>query len=182
MPPPSSLLAAATLVASVALAGCGTAAPPPGTPPDTATSPSATPATPATAVPTAGEQPLTRLASTTQSGFREATELVVRDDAALATAWRTLHQALPAEPPPAVDFARAMVVVVASGERNTGGHAVRVDGVAADGDGAVVRYTVTRPGPGCMTSMEITAPAEVVQAPRAAGTVRFERREAVQDC
>jgi hypothetical protein len=181
MPPSFPTLAAAALLLGAALAGCGTAAAPPGTLPDTAdTTPAATP--PTTVPNAAEEQPLTRLVSTTQSGFREATELVVRDDAALAAAWRTLHQGLPAEPPPAVDFARAMVIVVASGERNTGGHAVRVDGVAPERDGAVVRYTVTRPGPGCMTSMEITAPAEVVQAPRAAGAVRFERREAVQDC
>jgi hypothetical protein len=116
------------------------------------------------------------------SAYRQDAELVVRDAAAWAQAWRALHGGVPGEDPPAVDFARHMVVVVATGERSTGGHGVRVDAVAAERSGAVVRYTVTEPGPGCMTTQSITAPVDVVRAPHATGTIRFERRTVQQDC
>jgi hypothetical protein len=131
--------------------------------------------------PAPAQPPVPLLAQQT-SGFTEPVELVLRDRAALADAWRTLHAGLPGNPPPSVDLVSRMVVLVALGERSTGGHDVRVDGVVPDGDGATVRYTVTQPGPGCMTTQMITSPVVAVSVPRVAGDVRFERRTATQAC
>ncbi len=116
------------------------------------------------------------------SAYEAAEETLVRDRAAWATTWQQLHNGLVADPLPAVDFTRDMVVLVAAGQRPTGGTSVRVDGVAAEPGGAVVRYTVTEPGAGCMSTQVITAPVVVVRVPRVAGPVRFERRAARADC
>ena len=194
MPPSARTLRKTALAASIAaavVAGCNPAPRPgasgsasPDSAPVTAdSSPTLTSAAPAAGADVRPDQPtLTRLVSATTSGFTEPAELVLRDAPALAEAWRTLHGGIPAESPPAVDLARDMVVLVALGERSSGGHAVRVDGVSAAGDGATVRYTATRPGASCMTTMEITSPVDAVRVPRVDGAVRFERRDVVREC
>ncbi len=130
----------------------------------------------------ADSQSFTVLLSANTSGFDEGTELVLRDEKAFTTAWRTAHQTIPGNPAPTVDFQRDMVVLLALGARRTGGFSVRFDGITSADSGAVVRYTVTSPGPGCMTTQMITSPVEMVRVPRAEGTVRFERRDATDAC
>lgn len=179
-------LAAAALIALAAR--CGGPAPADRQPRSPAPSPAASPAppTPPTAVtdrdsaPPAGS--LVRLHAARQSGFAEPATLVVQDAGAWRSAW---EQVLPRrsgapEPPPAVDFRRFTVLVVALGERPNGGYAVRVDAAEpAAAGGLVVRYTVTRPSPDAITTQVITSPVEVVRVPRATGPVRFEARERV---
>jgi hypothetical protein len=116
------------------------------------------------------------------SGFDEPAEQVIRDRAALESAWARVFSQVVGDPAPAVDFTREMVILVALGGRSTGGHAVHVDAVTRSGDGAVVRYTATSPEPGCMTTQSLTSPVDVVRAPRISGAVRFQRREVVQPC
>jgi hypothetical protein len=75
-----------------------------------------------------------------------------------------------------------MVILVALGSRNSGGYAAHVDAITRGADGAVVHYTATRPGSGCMTTQSLTSPVDVVRTARVAGKIRFERREVVQPC
>lgn len=125
---------------------------------------------------------IVRLYAAAHSAYEMAEETVVRDRAAWEAAWQQLHNGLAAEPLPAVDFTRDMVLLVAAGQRSTGGTSVRVDSVTAGAGGALVRYTVTEPGAGCMSTQVMTAPVEVVRVPRVAGAVRFERRVARSEC
>src|SRR5437764_12715579 len=78
-------------------------------------------------VTSSSSEPFTRLLSAVTSGFTEPAELVLRDEAALANAWRTLNNGVPGNPAPTVDFSKKMVVLLALGQRNTGGYAVRFD-------------------------------------------------------
>ncbi|HZF69060.1 MAG TPA: protease complex subunit PrcB family protein [Gemmatirosa sp.] len=123
------------------------------------------------------------------SGLTASRELAIRDAETWRATWATLQAAGPSDgaggapAPPAVDFAREMVLLVASGERSSGGWDVTVDAVERGSDGgATVRYTITEPGPGCMTAQVITAPAVAVRAARVAGTVRFAGRTVRRDC
>jgi hypothetical protein len=124
----------------------------------------------------------TRILAQNTSGYLEPTELVLRDHAALEAAWRILFAGNQGTPLPPVDFSRSTLVLLAMGERSTGGHGLRIDRVTREGDAAVVRYTVTRPGPGCMTTQVITAPTELISMPRVAGTVHFQKTEVVEAC
>jgi hypothetical protein len=124
----------------------------------------------------------TRIMTQRSTAFDEPTELVIRDRRALESAWTLLFNHVQGEPLPAVDFTRETVLLVALGRRSSGGHAVQVDAVTRSGDGAVVRYVATSPGPGCMATQSLTSPADLVRTPRIAGAVRFERREIVQPC
>lgn len=116
------------------------------------------------------------------SGFTEGEELVLRNDSELAAAWKTVHAGIPGNPAPAVDFAQNMVVVLALGQKRTGGYAIRFDSITHASDGAVVHYTVTSPGPGCMTTQMITSPVEAVSVPRVDGTVQFQKSEVIDRC
>lgn len=163
----ASLLAPALLTAAGPL-GCQGATTP-------------TPRSPTTAVADPSSS-IVRLYAAAHSAYEMAEETVVRDRAAWEAAWQQLHNGLAAEPVPPVDFTRDMVLLVAAGQRSTGGTSVRVDGVTAGAGGALVRYTVTEPGAGCMSAQVMTAPVEAVRVPRAAGAVRFERQVARRDC
>jgi hypothetical protein len=108
---------------------------------------------------------------------------VLRDRAAWEAAWRELQAGLAAGPAPAVDFGREMVVVVAAGQKSSGGHAVRVDGTSQGADGGlVVHVTATSPGEGCMSTMALTSPVDVVRVPRAPGAVRSVTRNVAEPC
>ena len=124
----------------------------------------------------------TRILAQNTSGYPEPAELVLRDRAAFETAWRTLFSGNQGTPLPAVDFTKSTLVLLALGEQRTGGHAVRFDRVTRQGGAAVVHYTVTQPGPGCMSTMMITSPVELVSVPRISGEVRFEKAVVVEPC
>lgn len=128
------------------------------------------------------QQPATHLLTATTSGFTEGEELVLRDNDELTAAWKTVHAGIPGNPPPSVDLARNMVVLIALGQRRTGGYTVRFDSITHEGNGAVARYTVTSPGPGCMTTQMITSPIDAVSVPRVDGAVRFEKSEVINRC
>jgi hypothetical protein len=179
MPSPYTLALAAA-VAAATLAACGPASQAPAVPPpDTVATPG--PAAMPDAA-TADSQDVTRLASLQTSGYAEPAELVLRDAAAATAAWNRAHGGEAGTPFPDTDFTRRMVVLLALGERSTGGHAVRFDGMTTGGGGATVRYTATAPGPSCMTTQMMTQPVEIVSVPRVEGAVRFERRDVVEEC
>jgi hypothetical protein len=133
-------------------------------------------------MPALAQESFTRMLTQRTSGFDEPAELVIRDRAALEAAWARVFNQVQGNPAPAVDFTRESVLLVALGNRSTGGHDVHVEAVSRSGDGAVVRYSATSPGPGCVTTQGVTSPVDVVRVPRIAGTVRFERRNVVQHC
>jgi hypothetical protein len=176
---PAAALAAA-LAALVLGAGCRGAAPS-ATPPTAATTPASAPPAPSF-VAAQPSSPVTRLYSGRHSAYEAAAEVVVRDAAAWQATWARLRRGPAAESAPAVDFARDMIVVVALGERPSGGYAVRIDSVSAGSPGPVVHYTATEPGEGCMSTQALTAPVDAVQVPRVAGPARFTRRTVRTAC
>lgn len=123
----------------------------------------------------------THLHTALTSGFTAPEQLVLRDPPAWQAAWTRLHEGA-APPLPAVDFARDMVVLLALGERSSGGYQIRFDALERRGADATVQYTVTTPGPGCMTTRAITSPVDVVRVPRVAGSVRFAARTVRTPC
>ncbi len=129
--------------------------------------------------------PFTRVYQSTTSAYGEPLEVVVRSDAEWRRAWLGAHPNRAAGPPPApaVDFSRDLVVIVTAGEQRTGGVTVGVESVRPRADGGVdVAYTVSRPGAGCMSTQQVTAPVDVVRLARLAGEVRFIRRERAAPC
>lgn len=148
--------------------------------------PDSLPPTPiASTPPGASDVPFTRVYQSAASAFAEPVESVVRSSMDWRRAWISAHPNRAATLPdaPDVDFANDLVLLVSAGTQPTGGISVRIDTVRARADGgADVVYTVTRPGPGCMSIQQVTAPVDVVRIARRAGAIRFVRRTATSGC
>jgi len=101
------------------------------------------------------------------SGLKEPMVLLVTDPGEWEAVWRR-HTAVMARPrpAPAVDFGQEAVVVVALGERRSGGYSIAVTGVRLKGDQLVVRVRRQSPPPGAVTTMAFTQPYHMVAIPR----------------
>jgi PrcB C-terminal len=102
-----------------------------------------------------------RVGKWTRTGIAEARRLVIRD----ANAWAELWSELGVGERPEVDFTRDMVIVVAAGQRPTGGHEITVDQVTQSDGNLTISVLETSPGPNCMTTASLTQPVDVVIVP-----------------
>ncbi len=120
---------------------------------------------------------------TYNSGLRTPQRTVVRDAAAWQELWAAIwrdHGA--AAPLPAVDFSREMVVVVALGERNSGGHSILIDSATVSDGSLQVWVRSISPGPNCVTAGALTEPVDAARLPRVEGRVEFRESSEVSDC
>jgi hypothetical protein len=118
----------------------------------------------------------------TGQGLGDPTRVVIRDSVAWEQFWSQAHALLePAPTAPIVDFADSMLLAAALGTRATGGHRVTIDSVSR---GGVLRAFVTTitPGAGCVTTMAITWPVQVVRVERFDGSVEFVEAERTEQC
>jgi hypothetical protein len=112
------------------------------------------------------------------SGYTQATTVVVRDQQTWQSAWQQIYQNSGSTPPlPAVDFAREMVVIAATG----GDGIVLADASEADGI-VIVSGIQWRPGSNCVVLAVITAPVDLARMPRRDGPVYVAIASEVRDC
>ena len=97
------------------------------------------------------------------------------DDAARWQAFWDVHanRALPRAPLPEVDFTRECVLVLALGQRPSGGWGVEVDAVRAEGGLCVVEARERRPEAGRPQTAIVTTPFVIVRVPRFEGRVEY---------
>ncbi|MBI1967058.1 MAG: protease complex subunit PrcB family protein [Gemmatimonadetes bacterium] len=126
----------------------------------------------------------TRLGTWYYSGIREARRVVITDRAPWQAAWAELHSPFTPQPPlPPVDFGEETVVLVAMGERSSGGYGIEITGVAADPAGRYIEVLEMAPGMGCAVTLALTQPVDAVVMPAApAASVRFVERRETRDC
>lgn len=117
------------------------------------------------------------------SGLEERQRLVVRDARAWNLLWSRIRESLqPAPAVPSVDFSTEMVIVAAMGTRPSGGFAIEIRGVyELDGD-VFVEVREVSPGPGCGTTLALTAPVAAVVVPARSGAVRFSESASLREC
>lgn len=117
------------------------------------------------------------------TGFDTATQIVIADQSAWREAWaRLIASRRPLPPAPEMDFTRHIVVIVAMGRQVSGGHSIRVVAVDRQASGVVVRAIAQEPGRGCISTANITSPADVVVLPFSAQPVAFEVRHEKRAC
>lgn len=68
-------------------------------------------------------------------------------------------------PIPSIDFSKQYAIGVFAGTKPSGGHSIEVSEVRDSGDTRTVVITLTKPGPGCVTSQAITSPYQIVLVP-----------------
>jgi PrcB C-terminal len=130
-----------------------------------------------------------RLAPTTasfaySSGLRMPSRTVVRTLTEWVATWAAIHQPRQPVPPlPAIDFTQEMILVVALGERPTGGYSIFVDQVfEADDRGIDVVVRSLRPAFGCVVTDAVTQPVDVARVPLREGPTRFWDRSEAREC
>lgn len=132
--------------------------------------------------------PVTRLRTepyplTFSSGLRAPQRSVVRDEGAWREAWAAIwSNHSPTPPLPAVDFTREMIIVVALGERRSGGYSILIDSAAVSDGGLVIWVHTISPGPRCVTTGALTQPVDAARLPQLPGRAEFRERAEVSDC
>jgi hypothetical protein len=127
----------------------------------------------------AGSLPIRRIGQWTTSGIGTPMRKVIRDDSTYARLW----EALGAGQRPPVDFSQDVVIAVGAGQQTTGGHSIAVSRVARAGASMTVEVLQTDPGPGCLTTQQLTQPVDVVVVAAAgAPTWSFSEQTRSQEC
>jgi hypothetical protein len=117
------------------------------------------------------------------SGLDHPERTVVRDEIAWREVWAAIWRGHSPEPPlPQVDFAQEMLVVVALGERLTGGFGIFADSAFTDNEQFVIQVRTIAPGPRCFTTQALTQPVDVARVPRTELAIRFREQPEVHDC
>ena len=120
---------------------------------------------------------------TFSSGFSDSARVIARDDVTWARAWEKVYERSGEVPRrPTVSFADSMVVVVALGERNTGGYSILVDGAARVRDTLAITVRRVSPGPRCGTTAALTQPVDIAVLPRLTLPVRWVEKAEVAKC
>jgi hypothetical protein len=110
------------------------------------------------------EVPFETILDETSSGLHDLRREVIRDEAGWVRLWEQIHEGVSPRPPrPPVDFSLHMLIVVATGERRSGGFAIAVRSVAMRGDRLEVGVFETCPAPGDRVTQALTQPVEVVR-------------------
>lgn len=84
---------------------------------------------------------------------------VIKDKAAL----EKLYEAINDTQVPKIDFSKERVVALFMGQRNTGGHAIKVKNVTEKGGKIYVDVEETSPGSGDIVTMALTNPFTIVK-------------------
>jgi hypothetical protein len=157
------MIAVMMLAVAVSMAGCDGSATAPRVPADAAALSS------------------NRLEVRSYSGYTERERLVIRTAAGWTAAWAQITRNVSPRPPaPTINFDQEMVILVAMGQRPTGGYSISIEGVY-DASGRLFAEVRERsPGDSCGTTQAVTAPVDAVRVPRRDGAVIFvERTETV---
>lgn len=106
-----------------------------------------------------------------RSGVREPRQIVLRGQAEWNSLWAQ-HISADAKPvpPPAIDFAKELVVAVFLGEKPTGGYDTAITRAQRGDDAVVIYYRERTPAPGAMVIQTLTQPFHMV---RINGDVKF---------
>jgi hypothetical protein len=125
------------------------------------------------------EHPFETVLAEIHSGLAEPRREVVRDEEGWARLWAAIHAGTsPAPPRPTVDFAREMLIAVASGTRPSGGFSIKVRSVATRGGRLEVVVLETCPAADAVVTTELTRPVEVVRLPKRTEPVAFQEARA----
>jgi hypothetical protein len=118
--------------------------------------------------------PIRTLAKGAFSAHLSMTNAIFRDDTSWKKFWNQhTSKITPAEPAPAVDFSKEMVIAVTQGQQRTGGYSIEIK--RAEIKEKNLQITVERKSPpkGAMTIQSLTAPFHYVAIPRSELKVTF---------
>lgn len=119
----------------------------------------------------------------TTSGVTVRDRMVVSDPTSWSKVWLNVVMShSPTPPVPPANFDRETIVIVAMGQRSTGGYIISIDSAAVAGDTVTLVVTERSPGRTCGTTAALSSPVAIARIFRPRATIRFDERTAVTDC
>ena len=117
------------------------------------------------------------------SGLATQQRLVIRDAATWANLWSQIAaNTQPRPAAPAIDFDSKVVIVVAMGQRPSGGYSIDIDSVRIVDEDVRISVTETSPGDKCGVTGALTQPIAATAVPRFDGEPTFNEHTATRDC
>ena len=117
------------------------------------------------------------------NAIQKAEELVIRDDLEFSAFWRRLWGNSDRAPKvPYVDFKKEAVIVIAMGQRSSGGHGIRGILIQRTEGTLSVVYIAFSPGPGCVTTQAGTSPVVLLRFELPAPKPRFVAQHSLTYC
>jgi hypothetical protein len=124
-----------------------------------------------------------RVFTTQESGFDQPHRLVIRTPNEWQSVWQQVTRGnQQSSLLPAVDFRQSMIILAATGRRNTGGHEIKIVDMSHSQGGLAVIVQTIAPGANCMTIQALTSPVDIVQVLRSDERVDFVERQEVREC
>jgi hypothetical protein len=111
------------------------------------------------------------------SAIQEPTSLVVTNETQWEELWRKHSRQTPAPPAPKIDFSKETILFVCLGRKNSGGYHISVKGINHKDRVTVVEVETASPPKGSMSIQALTAPFEIVAAPKLEGKIEFQTTE-----
>jgi hypothetical protein len=110
----------------------------------------------------------------TYSGKKDADAEVIDNQEKWEQLWKQHVSVLVPQPPvPEIDFSDNVVAVIFAGEKTTGGYAVVIKDVSADGDDVIVHYRITEPQPNSFTLQVLSQPYVMLRITKPKGSVKL---------
>lgn len=123
------------------------------------------------------------LHSGNNGGFKEETTQVITTQDAFAKVWKqAFANYMRKEEMPEVDFNKNTIILVALGEKTSGGYTIKTTNTTVTNNSTIVNVISTSPGKGCMTTEAITYPYQIVQIDKFDNPIKFNITEKVIDC
>lgn len=110
------------------------------------------------------------------SQIENPTTDVINSQGELQKLWPMLTGEQASQAPKDVKWNDERLILVALGQRNTGGYKVFVKAIERKNSNLVVQYVEKMPPAGQPVLTVITSPWELVRAPRVSGNISFEKR------
>lgn len=110
-----------------------------------------------------------RLGALNNSGPRQPILEVIQDEERWKSIWGVLYAThihenyIRAPQPPKIDFSREVIVVLALGQRGSGGHAIQATSVLHGQDRTEIIVRRQAPGEGCAVTLAFTYPVDIIR-------------------
>ena len=117
------------------------------------------------------------------SGFSQAVTKVIKSQEEFNEVWTVLFaNYMKKDETPEVDFENNVLVLVAAGEKNSGGYNIKVSKAVSMANKTHVTIIASGPGKNCVTTEAITYPYQLVQFEKTGQEFVFDTMEKLIDC
>jgi len=126
---------------------------------------------------------LIELHSGNNGDFKEEKNQVITNNTVFEKVWKQAYaNFMIKDEMPEVDFEKNIVLLVAMGEKTSGGHTIKITNATETSNNTIVNVLATSPGKGCMTTESITYPFQIVQIEKPKTHVDFKVTKRVIVC